>query len=126
LLPPKQTFDPPERELLALLRELGDSQKRSLLDFGRFLAQQAETPGQSGEQVPAKPLGLPRPEDEKVVAAIRRLAQNYPMLNRDTLLHETSSLMTAHVMHGRDAVEVIDQLEKLFHGAYQAHCNKGD
>lgn len=126
MLPPKQTLDPPERELLALLRELGDSQKRSLLDFGRFLAQQTETPDQACKQVPAKPLGLSRPEGEKVVAAIRRLAQNYPMLNRDTLLHETSSLMTAHVMHGRDAVEVIDKLEELFHGAYQAQRNKGD
>lgn len=125
MLPPKQILDPFERELLDLMRELGDSQKRSLLDFGRFLAQQEGTPDQGRETLPAKPLGLPRPENEKVVAAIRRLAQNYPMLNRDALLHETSSLMTAHVMHGKDAVEVIDRLEELFHGAYQAHSNKG-
>ena len=126
MLPPKQALDPFERELLALLRRLGDSQKTSLLDFARFLAQQGESLDKGGEERPVEPLDLPRPENEKVVAAIRRLAQNYPMLNRNALLHETSSLMTAHVMHGRDATEVIDQLEALFHGAYQAHRNKGD
>ncbi len=126
MLPPKQNLDPVQQELLALYRQLDERQSQSLLDFARFLAQQnaESTPGE--ETVETQPLGIPRPEQETVVAAIRRLSQNYPMLNRDTLLHETSSLMTAHVMHGRSAFEVIDQLEALFEGAYKNHSGEED
>ena len=38
----------------------------------------------------------------------------YPMLNRDELLHDTSELMTAHVLQGRAADTVIDELEVVF------------
>jgi len=40
-------------------------------------------------------------------------------LNTDVLLNETSSLMTQHIVQGRDAVEVIDDLETLFDQHYQ-------
>ena len=49
-----------------------------------------------------------------MIAAIRRLSQTFHMLNKDELLHETSALMTAHVMHGKPAGQVIDELD---HGA---------
>lgn len=62
---------------------------------------------------------IPRPEEESVVAAIKRLSESYHMLERSALLTETSSLMTAHVMHGRTADEVIDDLEALFQRHYE-------
>jgi len=123
LLPPKQTNDPVQRELLALFRKLDERKSQTLLEFARFLAQQGASPEQSVE---AEPLGIPRPQNESVVGAIRRLSENYPMLNRDTLVHDTSSLMTAHVMHGRSAFEVIEQLEELFERAYRTHRSNED
>jgi hypothetical protein len=41
------------------------------------------------------------------------------MLDRGPMLHETSALMSAHVLQGRDAAEVIDALEALFGRHYQ-------
>jgi hypothetical protein len=55
------------------------------------------------------------------VAAIKRLSDTYFMLDRSLLLDETSSLMTAHLMSGRSAVEVVDELEQLFQQKYQEY-----
>lgn len=94
----------------------------SLLDFARFLAQREPQSEQAPEnEAVTEPLGLARPEQETVVAAIRRLSENYPMLNKNELLHQAASLMTAHVLHGRKAPDVIDELEQLFMDAYRAH-----
>ena len=61
-----------------------------------------------------EPQVIPRPENESVVAAIKRLTATYPMLDKPQLLNETSALMTKHVMQGVGVVEVIDELEDLF------------
>lgn len=113
-------FPPPslnreERRLLGFWRGLGDADRATLLRFAEYLAQDSsgETPGQ------AEPLDLPRPAEETVVAAIRRLTATYPMIDKDRLLHQTSGLMTQHVMQGRAAADVIDELEQLFERHYQ-------
>ena len=54
-----------------------------------------------------------------MVAAIRRLSASYYMLDRRFLLHEASGLMAAHVMQGRSAESVIDELETLFAETYK-------
>jgi len=36
------------------------------------------------------------------------------MLNKDTMLHETSGLVAQHLIQGRAAREVIDELEAIF------------
>lgn len=41
------------------------------------------------------------------------------MLDRSKLLNETSALMAQHVMQGRSAVEVIDELEVVFQTHYE-------
>ena len=46
------------------------------------------------------------------------------MVDRATLLNETSSLMSQHLMQGRAAVEVIDELETLFEKRYHALIGK--
>ena len=53
-----------------------------------------------------------------MVGAIRRLSESYFMLERGELLNHTSTLMTAHIMHGRAAEEIIDELEEFFAERY--------
>lgn len=107
-----------ERRLIGWLRSLGDEDRRTLLAFAEFLAgrtQPAAAPAPSPE-----PLVLPRPAQESVIAAIRRLTRTYPMIERGPMLDETSLLMSSHVLQGRDAALVIDDLEALFLRHYQA------
>ncbi len=106
-----------ERRLLRLYRSLSATQKAGLLDYAAYLSQRAES-----EQEDAKaPLPIPRPPQESVIKAIRRLRQTYPMLDANRLLHETSGLMAQHVVHKRPAPEVIDELEALFRRLYEEH-----
>jgi hypothetical protein len=45
------------------------------------------------------------------------------MLERDKMLDDTSSLMMKHVMQGRDACSVINDLERLFEQHYQRYLD---
>lgn len=73
---------------------------------------------------PLPPAALPRPEKESVVKAIKRLRATYPMLDQNKLFNETSGHMTDHVMHGKSAAEVIDELEAMFARHYQRYCDE--
>jgi hypothetical protein len=115
-------LSPEQRELLSLFKGLTPQRQASLLDFARFLSRQEMDSADAApvvQEAPQAPLDLPRPEQESVVAAIRRLSRNYPMLENGELLHQSAALMSAHVMQGRDAVSVIDELEALFAEAYR-------
>lgn len=105
-----------EHKLLKLFNALPVSQQNSLMDFAEFLSQSKETV-QTPESIP-EPQLIERPHGESVVAAIKRLTASYPMLDRDKLFNETSILMSQHVMQGREAVLVIDDLEALFKQHY--------
>jgi hypothetical protein len=112
-----------ERRLLRLYRSLGTADRDTLLAFGAFLAQrlaEEATSAQPTKVPPAEPIPVERPAGESVIAAIKRLRCVYPMLERGDLLHEASSLMSTHVLHGRPAAEVIDDLEALFARHYAA------
>ncbi|AGA91354.1 hypothetical protein Thimo_2634 [Thioflavicoccus mobilis 8321] len=106
-----------ERRLLRLFRALEPGDRRTLLAFAAFL----EGYGAETEAAPREPELLPRPPQENVVAAIRRLSQSYPMLERSALIGEASSLMSAHLLQGRAAADVIDELEALFARYYAAY-----
>jgi hypothetical protein len=54
-----------------------------------------------------------------VVKAIKRLSESYFMLDKDHMINETSALMAQHIMQGRAAAEVIDELEAVFSRHYQ-------
>jgi hypothetical protein len=41
------------------------------------------------------------------------------MLDKAKMLNETSALMAQHIMQGRDAEEVIDELEQVFATHYE-------
>lgn len=110
-----------EKRLRDILRRLPESQAQTLLDFAEFLDARHGQPGAAAGMPEAVggPQPIPRPDQESVVKAIKRLAATYPMLDRSKMLNETSSLMTQHVMQGRDAVEVIDELEIMFRRHYE-------
>ncbi len=105
--------DKKQRKLLKLFAGLNDNAKQTLLEFAEFLANREPSATEAVAEV-GEPDLIPRPENETVVAAIKRLSSSYSMLNRDELLHETSDLMSSHILKGRPAVEVIDDLEMLF------------
>jgi hypothetical protein len=123
---PKLSAD--QRQLLELYDKLNEQQRQSLLDYATFLSTrtQAGADAKAVESPPAEPLEIPRPREESVVKAIKRLSATYPMLQRELLLDETSSLMMSHVLQGRDAPAVIDDLEILFKRHYQLHLDQKD
>lgn len=110
-----------KRRLLRTFNALSDADKQTLLAFAEFLAQREQTSppaeAQPDQAVPP-PRNIPRPDKESVVAAMRRLSQNYAMLNKDELLHQASGLMGEHILQGKSAALVIDELEALFADAY--------
>ncbi|WP_018175418.1 hypothetical protein [Thioalkalivibrio sp. ALJ9] len=112
----KKKKDDPARELAEIASRLSPEDQASLLKFARFL--ERESPARAPEPVP-EPEPIPRPEQESVVKAMRRLSATYHMLDRSKLLNETSALMAQHVMQGRSAVEVIDELEVVFQTHYE-------
>ncbi len=109
-----------KRQLLSLYRQLSHAGQQQLCAFAEFLVER-EGAQSALPKVPAEvptPQLLPRPEQESVVGAIKRLTASYAMLDRSQILTETSSLMTAHLVHGREIEEVINELEQLFAKAY--------
>jgi len=106
-----------EKRLLAAARELGESERETLIGFAEYLGQR----GEQEERPTPEPVDIPRPEKETVVKAIRRLSATYPMLEKAKMLDETSSLMAEHTLQGREADSVIDELETIFYRHYERH-----
>ena len=113
-----------EKRLAEIVKRLPATQAAGLLEFAEFLlirhgdADAEAIPNVTSAEIPA-PLDIPRPAEESVVKAVKRLRATYPMLDARKLLNETSSLMTQHVMQGRDKIEVIEELEILFRTHYE-------
>ena len=116
----------PEKRLVKLFNSLPESERKSLLDFAEFLAGRAGIQEPSAPPVPQEPLDIPRPEEETVVAAMKRLRESYPMIDHSKMLHEASGLMGEHIMQGRPAPEVIDELEVMFVRYYEKHTGNDD
>ena len=110
-----------QRRLLKLYQTLPKQEQANLMAFAEFLAHRAEAAEGEADQAtePPPPKPIARPQRETVVAAIRRLSESYFMLDRQVLFHETAGLMSAHVLQGRPARDVIDELEQLFADHYQ-------
>jgi hypothetical protein len=129
MLPPKLPgLSGSQQKLLKLHRQLSEADQAALLSFAEYLVHRAtssDTGGPEREHT-YEPQAISRPDDETVIAAIRRLTATYPMLDRDSLLHETADLMSAHVLQGRGAVDVIDELEVVFRRHYErVHSRRG-
>lgn len=106
-----------QNHLAGLYDGLSEEGKQALTDYAVFLSERY--PQQ--EKVPAEPLNISRPDEESVIVAIRRLSETYPMLDGKALLHDTSSFMMQHIMKGKAAGEVIDELEVYFRQQYEVY-----
>lgn len=112
----------PEQQLLALFRQCADSDRQALLAFAEFLASRNDDAAAvPSAAVPAavEPQPEPRPAQESVVMAIKRLTRVYSMLDRRKLMGPTSLLISQHALQGRAATEVIDELEVVFERHYR-------
>ena len=103
------------KQLIELYEAMDDERKLSLGDFADFLYAKA---GPVVKEIPP-PEEVPRPEQETVVGAVKRLKTKYHMVESMTVFSAASSLMTDHMVKGRDVVEVIDEMEELFDEAYK-------
>ncbi len=104
-----------EKDLLQFFRALLPAQQDTLFAFAEFLAARADpTPREIGE-----PESIPRPAEEKVIHAVKRLRMTYPMLDHSKMLHEVSECMTQHLVMGKGEVETIDALETVFRRHYE-------
>lgn len=103
-----------EKRLLALFGRFGAQERETLLAFAEFLASRCPSISELSEPEP-----IPRPEQESVVSAIKRLSASYHMVDKSRMIHETSGLMSQHLMQGRPAHEVIDELELVFRRHYE-------
>ncbi len=112
-----------KHRLIELFESLDAQAQDSLLDFAGYLAQRDNSPQAAADLPRAEPNHQPRPADENVVNAIKRLRKSYFMLDTDKLLNETSSLMAQNIMQGRPANEVIDELEQVFAQHYQHYLD---
>jgi hypothetical protein len=115
-------------QLMRYFEALPGEKQRTLLDFAEFLARRQAPPSglleESSEKMPAIPLpkSLLAPENESVVAALKRLRQSYFMLDATQLLGEAAALVSEYVMKGRPTEEVILELEKCFEKRYRLFC----
>lgn len=117
---PQRPLSVEQRQLLRWFDALGEQDRASLLAFAEFLCAR-ETSADPSESVVAEPRPIPRPDQESVVAAIKRLSSSYFMLDTRAMLNDTATLMSAHVLQGRRAAEVIDDLEDLFLEHYRRY-----
>jgi hypothetical protein len=109
-----------EKRLIELFRELSVEQRETVLAFLEFLTGRNPKSVKVEDELP-KP--IPRPAEESVVKALKRLRETYFMLDPGKLLHESSGHMQQHVMQGKPAAAVIDDLEILFARHYEQHKN---
>ncbi len=128
---------PPEQRLADIFADLAQADRHALLAFAEFLAAGRHRPSPThaadapvalplppADAAAAVPNPLPRPAEERVIAAIRRLGLGYPMLDRGSMLHETAALMSQHVVQGRPAAAIIDDLEALFERHYALYSSQ--
>lgn len=105
-----------KNSLLEIVGQLSRDEQAALLEYAEFMLSRSEHAKTLSIR---EPVEIPRPEEETVVAAMRRLSDTYPMLNKDKILHEAAGLMSEHVMQGREANVVIDELQILFYRHYE-------
>ena len=104
-----------EEKLIEIYKKLPDVEREKLLSFAEFTLTSCEP----RDLIIERPVFVERPAEESVVAGIKRLSEVYHMVDRSKILHETSALMAEHMMQGRAAAEVIDDVERLFERTYE-------
>ena len=103
------------KALADLFNTLDKERQESLFDYAEFL----QSKGGLLMQEVTEPVDVPRPENESVVGAIKRMKKTYPMIDSMKVFAVASNLMTDHMVKGRDAEEVINEIEALFEDTYK-------
>ena len=111
-----------EKRILNAFRLLNSTQQQTLQDFADFLLLRS-TGSDSTDGLPKQ---IAPAENESVIAALKRYAAMYPMLDKAKMLPETSELISQHVMLGRDKDLIINEIDRLFKQHYQAMCENSD
>ena len=112
-----------ERKLNKLFKKLNKEKQQTLLSFATFLVlDKTEIEGSKSKIM--VPKFISRPEKESVIKAIKRLSTSYFMIDSAEMFNTTSALMSEHIMKGRAANEVIDELEQVFKKHYENMNNK--
>jgi len=106
------------KRLQNLFRQLTEQDQESLLSFAEFLQARASTQAATVVRSLPVPKNIPRPPEESIIAAIKRLSQCYYMLDKSKMLHETADLVTQHCLQGQELQGVIDSLEQVFSQHY--------
>jgi predicted methyltransferase len=114
-----------QERILDIFKKLSPTDREAAASFAEFLLSRSGArvttsapPPAARSEVP-EPEPLPRPAEERVVAAVKRLSKTYFMLDKSKMLGATSDLVTQHIMQGREASDVIDELEQVFTDQYQ-------
>lgn len=115
-------MSPSVQSLTSIFEDLPEKDQNTLFEFAEFLKSRAPA---GGSKI-TEPLGISRPEEESVVAAIKRLKKNYPMISQKALLNETSELMMQHMMQGKVSADVIDELELLFDNKFKVETGQSE
>ena len=123
-VPRQKRLTSDQQRLLELFDRLDSGQRQTLLSFAEFLSSRENAEAEPEAEEIHQPRRIERPQQESVVKAIKRLSESYFMLEKELLLDQTSSLMMAHMMQGRDANSIIDELEELFARHYQSYLER--
>lgn len=107
------------QQLDLLMNSLGMEHQQAIVDYATFMVQQYKI--QPSEDARQEPKSIARPGVETVIAAIKRLKKTYYMLDEGKLLNDTSALMGQHIMQGKEASKVIDELETTFQTQYEQY-----
>lgn len=109
------------QQLDLLMNSLGMEHQQAIVDYATFMVQQYKI--QPSEDARQEPKSIARPGVETVIAAIKRLKKTYYMLDEGKLLNDTSALMGQHIMQGKEASKVIDELETTFQTQYEQYLH---
>ncbi len=109
------------REIKLLLAQLDADHQQAIVDYANFLVQRYKVEDSRAKDL--KPESIERPRQESVIAAIKRLKKTYYMLETNTILDQTSALMGQHILKGREASDVIDELQSIFQAQYEQYLN---
>ena len=116
-----------QQQLADLFAGLDEGSQASLLAFAEFLASRNSAPPSAPERLPAnvpEPENIGRPADESIVAALKRLAKTYPMLDKTEMLGATSDMVATHIMQGTDAALVPPVIRQLLQDLAQVAAER--
>jgi len=103
-----------EKKLLEYFRGIPETEQQGLLSYAEYLFQTKKKESTR----PLSKQNIPRPENENVIQAIKRMTRTYPMIEPSEMMDKATTLMSQHLLHGRDAEEVINELEKIYNDKY--------